>query len=50
MIKVTFSGKRCNIIYYLPIRSRRDTIRAKIDANSPVIIVAISGVPVGGNI
>ena len=47
MIKVIQGHERSNI---LPIRSRRDTISAKIDANRPVIMVAINGVPVGGNI
>ena len=47
IIKVIRVHKRLNI---LPIRSRRDTISAKIDANRPVIMVAINGVPVGGNI
>ena len=47
MIKVIQGHERSNI---LPIRSRRDTISARIDANRPVIMVAINGVPVGGNI
>ena len=32
----------------VPIKSLRETINARIDANKPVITVAISGVPVGG--
>ena len=45
MISITVYGLR---IKYVPIKSRRETINARIDANKPVITVAISGVPVGG--
>ena len=46
MISITVYGLR--IKFNVPIKSRRETINARIDANKPVITVAISGVPVGG--